>query len=165
MTETMTPEEKAVKLLGEAGYTVSTAESCTGGLLAGTLINVPGASQVINAGFITYSNEAKMAHLGVLEDTLEKYGAVSEQTARQMAEGAAKHGPADVGISTTGIAGPDGGTKDKPVGLVYIGCCVRGSVTVKECRFSGTRKEIRMSAVLSALELLNKCLSESGLEE
>ena len=76
MTETLTPEEKAVKLLGEAGYTVSTAESCTGGLLAGTLINVPGASKVINAGFITYSNEAKMAHLGVLEDTLEKYGAV-----------------------------------------------------------------------------------------
>ncbi|MBR6159030.1 MAG: nicotinamide-nucleotide amidohydrolase family protein, partial [Lachnospiraceae bacterium] len=110
-------EEIAVKLLAGCGYTVSTAESCTGGLVAGCIMNVPGASDVYNAGFITYSNEAKIKYLGVKRETLDKYGAVSEQTAREMAAGTAAAAEADVGLSTTGIAGPGGGTDEKPVGL------------------------------------------------
>lgn len=152
-------EEVAVELLAKSGFTVSTAESCTGGLVAATLINVPGASNVINVGFITYSNEAKNRFIGVSDATLEAYGAVSRQTAKEMAEGAAAAGQADVGLSTTGIAGPGGGTTEKPVGLVYIGCCVRKETKVAEYRFSGTREQIRKSAVSAALELLISCLS------
>ena len=104
----------------------------------------------------------KKKYLGVTDATLEKYGAVSEQTAKEMAEGTAKEAGAEVGLSTTGIAGPGGGSAEKPVGLVYIGCCVCGSVTVKECRFSGTREQIRKSAVTAVLELLNSCLENKN---
>ncbi len=154
-------EEIAVKLLAGCGYTVSTAESCTGGLVAGCIMNVPGASDVYNAGFITYSNEAKIKYLGVKRETLDKYGAVSEQTAREMAAGTAAAAEADVGLSTTGIAGPGGGTDEKPVGLVYTGCSVRGNVTVRKCMFSGTRQQIRNSAVTAVLELLIESLRDS----
>ena len=102
-------EETVVELLAEKNYTVTTAESCTGGLIAGTLVNAAGASDVLNEGYVTYSNEAKERLAGVRHNTLERYGAVSEQTAREMAEGAAKAAGADAALSATGIAGPGGG--------------------------------------------------------
>ena len=154
----MTTEERAVALLKECGMTISTAESCTGGLLAGRIINVSGASDVINVGFVTYANEAKMKYLGVSEDTLKDHGAVSPECAYEMADGVTKQMNADVGLSTTGIAGPDGGTCEKPVGLVYVGCSVRGAVKVKELRLSGTRDEIRNRTVEEALSFLLECL-------
>ena len=157
----MTLEEKIVKELQNRGYTITTAESCTGGLLAGRILNVSGASAVYNEGHITYSNEAKERLLGVSHDTLEQYGAVSEQTAAEMAVGAAKAANANVGLSTTGIAGPGGGTPEKPVGLVYVGCAINGGVTVEECRFSGNREENRNSAVEAVLQLLSKKLKNN----
>ncbi len=144
-------EECLVERLASLGMTVTTAESCTGGLIAGTLVNVAGASDVLNEGYVTYSNEAKERLVGVRHETLETYGAVSEQTAREMAEGALKAAGADVGLSSTGIAGPGGGTMEKPVGLVYVGCSVRGKTVVKECRFSGNRMENRLDTVKTAL--------------
>lgn len=153
-------EERIIRELQKKKYTVTTAESCTGGLLAGRLLNVSGASEVYNEGHITYSNEAKMRLLGVSEETLKAYGAVSRQTAGEMAEGAAKAAGAQVGMSTTGIAGPGGGTPEKPVGLVYVGCYINGEVTVEECRFQGNREENRHAAVEAALQLLWKKLSK-----
>ena len=150
----MNLEEKIVRELQNRGYTITTAESCTGGLLAGRILNVSGASAVYNEGHITYSNEAKERLLGVSHDTLEQFGAVSEQIAAEMALGAARVASANVGLSTTGIAGPGGGTSEKPVGLVYVGCCIHGDVTVKECRFTGNREENRNAAVEAVLELL-----------
>lgn len=152
-------EEKVVSELKNRGYTITTAESCTGGLLAGRILNVSGASAIYNEGHITYSNEAKERLLGVSHDTLEKYGAVSQQTAKEMARGAAEVAKAEVGLSTTGIAGPGGGTLEKPVGLVYVGCSINGDVEVKECRFKGNREENRAAAVEAALELLWKRLN------
>ena len=151
---TLSLEEKIVQELLKRKYTLTTAESCTGGFLAGRILNVSGASGVYNEGHITYSNEAKERLLGVSHETLEQFGAVSYQTAKEMAEGAKKVANADVGLSTTGIAGPTGGTKDKPVGLIYVGCAVHGQTLVKECRFSGNREENRNMAVEAVLELL-----------
>lgn len=150
----MNLEEKIVQQLLDKGYTITTAESCTGGLLAGRILNVSGASAVYNEGHITYSNEAKERLLGVSHETLEKYGAVSEQTAAEMARGAALAASANVGLSATGIAGPTGGTPEKPVGLVYVGCYYNGEVTVEECHFKGNREENRSAAVEAALKLL-----------
>lgn len=155
----MNLEEQIVKKLKEKKCTVTTAESCTGGLLAGRILNVSGASEVYNEGYITYSNEAKERILGVSHETLEAYGAVSAQTAKEMALGAAWAANTDVGLSTTGIAGPTGGTKEKPVGLVYVACSMWGQTEVKECRFQGTREENRNAAVEEALLLLDKILS------
>ena len=156
-----TPEVSAVKLLKKAKVTIATAESCTGGLLAGTLINVPGASDVFDEGFITYSNKAKRKYLGVKKKTLKNHGAVSIETAKEMAEGVAAKSGADVGLATTGIAGPDGGTDEKPVGLVYIGCYYNGKTRVRECRFKGTRQQVRWQSVSEAIELLCLCLKEN----
>lgn len=153
-------EEQVVELLAARGLTVTTAESCTGGLIAGTLVNVAGASDVLNEGYVTYSNEAKERLVGVSHETLEKYGAVSPQTAREMAEGAAKAAGADAALSATGIAGPGGGTEEKPVGLVYIGCYLNGKTSVGECRFTGDRMENRMHTVETALKMLKSCLQE-----
>ena len=153
-------EESVVEILAQKKMTVTTAESCTGGLIAGTLVNVAGASDVLNEGYVTYSNEAKERLVGVKHETLEEYGAVSEQTAREMAEGAARAAKADAALSATGIAGPGGGTEEKPVGLVYIGCYVNGETTVKECRFEGSRMENRLHTVETALQLLLRQLSE-----
>ena len=153
-------EESVVELLAQKKMTVTTAESCTGGLIAGTLVNEAGASDVLNEGYVTYSNEAKERLVGVKHETLEEYGAVSEQTAREMAEGAARAAKADAALSATGIAGPGGGTEEKPVGLVYIGCYVNGETTVKECRFEGSRTENRLHTVETALQLLLRQLSE-----
>ncbi len=156
--EKETLEEVIVRQLGDRRFTLATAESCTGGLLTGRLVNVPGVSDVIKEGFITYSNEAKMKYLGVKEDTLKAYGAVSEQTAKEMAIGAAKRTGSQTALAVTGIAGPDGGTKEKPVGLVYIACYVEDSVIVKEYRLKGNRQKIRELTVIYALDLLRRCL-------
>ena len=149
-----------VNLLEKNELTISTAESCTGGLLAGRIINVPGVSDVYKEGFITYTNKSKRKTLGVNKSTLKKYGAVSMQTAKEMAFGAALEADTDVSISVTGIAGPDGGTDEKPVGLVYIGVCIKDSVHVEEFRFSGDRANVREQTVVSALGLARKCILE-----
>lgn len=150
--------EEVVKMLKAAGMTVTTVESCTGGLLSGTLVDVAGVSEVLNQAYVTYADAAKHSLAGVKKDTLEKYSAVSEETAREMAEGGAKAANADAALSVTGIAGPDGGTDEKPVGLVYIGCYVNGNTVVERHVFSGNRREVREQAVHSALELLKKQL-------
>lgn len=155
-------EEKVVELLADRHYTVTTAESCTGGLIAGTLVNVAGASDVLNEGYVTYSNEAKERLVGVKHETLERHGAVSEQTAGEMAQGAAKAAGADAALSATGIAGPGGGTAEKPVGLVYVGCFLRGKTSVKECRFTGDRAENRMNTVKTALSMLEEALEQES---
>lgn len=151
-------EESVVTLLLKKHLKIATAESCTGGLVVGTLINVPGCSEVIHESFITYSNEAKIKYVHVNKETLEQFGAVSEETAREMACGVAKTASADIGVSTTGIAGPDGGTSDKPVGTVYIGCCIKDKCFVKKCRFHGNRMEVRSQTVENALKFVEECI-------
>lgn len=158
--EAITLEKAVVDLLLANDMTVTCAESCTGGLLSARLINVPGVSEAYKAGIVTYSNEAKKKHLGVKKSTLQKYGAVSKQTAEEMVKGIALATKADVAVAVTGIAGPDGGTKEKPVGLVYIACDVKGNVEVKEYRFNGNRFKIRESAVSAALKLMRSCMLE-----
>ena len=140
--------------LGEKPLTISTAESCTGGMIASKLIEVPGISTNFIEGIVSYSNEAKIKRLKVKKETLEKYGAVSEEVAREMLAGL----KTDVGISTTGIAGPDGGTKDKPVGLVYIGIKVKDEVKVFRRELKGDRNKIRQRAMMHALYNLLKIL-------
>ena len=154
-------EEKLVQTLAEMGLTISTAESCTGGMVASTIIDVPGASDVYSEGFITYSDEAKTKYVHVKPETLEKYGAVSEQTAKEMVKGVAIGNNVDTAISITGIAGPDGGTEEKPVGLVYIGCYVNEKVTIKKCNFAGNRQKVREYSVITALDLLRRCIIEN----
>ncbi len=158
--EDMTLEGAVAELLEANHLTVSAAESCTGGMLSARLINVPGISEVYKSGFITYSNKAKKKLLGVKKSTLDKYGAVSENVAKEMAKGTALVSKADVAVGITGIAGPDGGTEEKPVGLVYIGCFVCGTVTVEKYCFSGNRAKIRESAVAAALTLMRRCILE-----
>lgn len=147
-------------MLVKNNYTISTAESCTGGLVAGTLINYPGISKCFIEGAVTYANEAKIRSLGVSKEILENYGAVSYECAEAMARGIAKKTGTDIGISTTGIAGPGGGTLEKPVGLVYIGLYFKGEVIVKKCNLTGDRQKVRNRAVVSALELLRRKLVE-----
>lgn len=158
MEEEVTLEEAVVQLLKEKGLRLTTAESCTGGAIASRIVNVPGASEVLEQGIVTYSNEAKQRYLGVSEDTLARYGAVSTQTACEMAEGGCRNTGTEACISVTGIAGPGGGTPEKPVGLVYMGCCVNGKTTVEEYHFRGNRTKIREQAVVKALTLLRRCI-------
>ncbi len=156
--EEVTLEKAVVDLLLANHLTISTAESCTGGLLAARLINVSGVSEVFKSGYITYSNKAKRKIIGVKKTTLQKYGAVSEAVAKEMAKGCALFSKADVAVSITGIAGPDGGSLEKPVGLVYIACSVCGRVSVKECHFKGNRAKIRESSVSAALSLMRESI-------
>ena len=135
----------------------STAESCTGGLIAGRLVNVSGASEVFREGFVTYSNKAKRKILDVSKGTLKKYGAVSEQTAKEMATGGVFATDADVCIAVTGIAGPST-EGDKPVGLVYIACYMKDKVKVEEYHFKGNRDKIREQAVVKSLDLLRRSI-------
>lgn len=158
--ENVTLEKAVVDLLLANELTVSTIESCTGGMLAARLINIPGVSEVFKSGYITYSNKAKRKVVGVKKSSLHKYGAVSEQVACEMANGSAMVTKADVTVSVTGIAGPDGGTAQKPVGLVFIGCCVRGRTVVKEYHFMGNRAKIREATVSAALTLMRHCILE-----
>ena len=153
-------EDIVCKLLLEKNLTISTAESCTGGLVSATLINYAGVSSVFMEGCVTYSNEAKINRLGVKKETLDKFGAVSEETAREMAKGIANNFKTNIGLSTTGIAGPGGGSNEKPVGLVYIGIYINGKTIVKKFIFDGNRQEIRLKATNTILnelkiELLN----------
>lgn len=154
----VTLEMAIYELLKANGLTVTTAESCTGGLLAGRLINVPGISQYLKEGYVTYSNEAKEKLLGVLAETLKRHGAVSPQTAEAMAEGGAKAADADLCIAVTGIAGPDGGTEEKPVGLVYMSCYCRGTCYTEKNQYTGSRSKIREYSVASALTLLRRAI-------
>ncbi|MCM1090510.1 MAG: competence/damage-inducible protein A [Butyrivibrio sp.] len=156
----VTLESAVEELLLANKLTLTCAESCTGGLLSARLVNVPGSSEVFKSGLVTYSNRAKRKLLNVKKATLQKYGAVSAKTAEEMAKGAAFISKCDVTVSVTGIAGPDGGTKEKPVGLVYIACNVKGKVTVKEYHFTGSRAKVRESAVSAALTLMRRCILE-----
>lgn len=156
-----TLEMAVVRLLAKNELRVTTAESCTGGLLAARLVNVPGASEVFGEGFITYSNKAKRKILDVSKSTLKKYGAVSEQTAREMAAGGVFAADADIGVAVTGIAGPDGGTEEKPVGLVYIAAYMKGKVSVERFQFKGDREKIREQSVIKALDLLRRCILDN----
>jgi nicotinamide-nucleotide amidase len=135
---------------------LSAAESCTGGLLTATLTEIPGSSEVIDRGFVTYSNQAKQQMLDVPARTLEKYGAVSRETALAMAKGALAHSPADITAAITGIAGPGGGSKQKPVGLVHIAAATRGGARVHhECRFGNVgRAKVREKSVLETLTMM-----------
>lgn len=162
--EAVTLEEAIYQLLKKHQLTLATAESCTGGLLSGRLVNVPGISSYFKEGYVTYSNEAKEKLLGVSHQTLETFGAVSKETAAEMASGCMKAAGAELGIGITGVAGPDGGTKEKPVGLVYIGCCYQGKCSVKEFLFHGNRSRVRESSVARALTLLRAViLDEAGV--
>ena len=152
-------EDVIVKLLKKKDLQLITAESCTGGLLAGRIINVNGASEVLQQGFVTYSNKSKRKILDVDKTTLKKYGAVSKETAKEMAKGAIFATDADVSIAVTGIAGPAIET-DKPVGLVYIACYYNDKVTVKEYQFRGNRQKIREQAVTKALDLVRRCIMD-----
>lgn len=160
-TDVNTTLEKAVvDLLVANNLTVSTVESCTGGMVAARLINVSGVSEVFKMGHITYSNKAKKKILGVKKRTLEKYTAVSAEVAKEMVNGVEVVSKADVCVSVTGLAGPEGGTEKKPVGLVYIACSVKGKTVVKEYHFNGNRSKIRENATASALILMRKCILE-----
>jgi nicotinamide-nucleotide amidase len=134
--------------------TIATAESCTGGLLSHILTNISGSSDYFERGIVSYSNNAKMQLLGVSENLLKKYGAVSEQVAHTMAEGVRTKSNVDIGIATTGITGPTGGTKEKPVGLVYIAVSTKDDIIVKKFQFSGDRLQNKESTCNLALQLL-----------
>ena len=138
----------------EAGATFATAESCTGGLIGGAVTSEPGISACYPGGVVSYANEVKRDLLGVSRETLESVGAVSPECARQMAEGARRRLGADFAVAITGIAGPDGGTPDKPVGLVYIATASASATHVERNLFQGGREEVRQATVRRALELL-----------
>ena len=148
--------EELVHLAERKGFVLTCAESCTGGLVAAALTDIAGASTVFDRGFVVYSNDAKIDLLGVSPDTLAAHGAVSAQTAREMALGALARSRADLAVSITGIAGPGGGTAEKPVGLVQFACARRdGDIVARERRFGPlSRADIRAGATLEALELL-----------
>lgn len=153
---------KVIHFLIDNNYTIATAESCTAGLIAASIGDIPGVSDIFSEGFITYSNEAKIKNLGVPRDILAHHGAVSEETAKAMAEGVCKRTNAKIGISATGIAGPGGGTKEKPVGLVYIGVCIDGKTSVRKCLLDGDRMSVRTKTVICAFEELEKRLNFSS---
>ena len=155
--EEETLEMAVVRLLKKHELTVTTAESCTGGLISGRLVNVSGASEVFREGFVTYSNKAKRKLLNVNKSTLKKYGAVSKQTAKEMATGGVFATDADVCIAVTGIAGPNA-EGEKPVGLVYIACYLKDKVKVEEYHFKGNREKIREQSVVKALDLLRRSI-------
>jgi nicotinamide-nucleotide amidase len=144
----------------EGKLSLVTAESCTGGLIAAAITELPRASFTLERGYVTYSNEAKQSDLGVPAETIKEHGAVSEQTARAMAEGALEHSKAEVAIAVTGIAGPDGGSDGKPVGLVHFAAARRGRETLhREERFGDLgRSEVRRRSVLTAFALVNEML-------
>ena len=149
-------EEVVGKGLIDRQLTIAVAESCTGGMLVGALVNCPGISDVLIEGVVSYSNESKIKRLNVKKETLEQYGAVSAETAEEMARGIALTSGADIGIATTGVAGPEGGTPEKPVGLVYIGLYNKGEVKTKQVNIMGDRNKIRKRTVIIALDWLRR---------
>ena len=150
--------QKLIALLKKNNMTISTAESCTGGLIAKSITDMSGASEVFGYGFVTYANEAKMKLLGVWEDALSEYGAVSETVAVLMSRGARRVSGSDIAVSVTGIAGPGGGTETKPVGLVYISLSTKYGTICKKCNFSGTRDEVRSQTRDTAVGMAVKFL-------
>ena len=152
--EEVTLEESIIALMKENNLTLGVAESCSGGMLSARIISVAGVSEVYKAGLVTYSNQAKHELIHVSNDTLKCFGAVSEETAREMVIGTLETADADYAVAITGIAGPDGGTKEKPVGLVYIACGCKDRIVVKTCQFSGNREKVRQSATAYALTML-----------
>jgi PncC family amidohydrolase len=153
-----TLEVRAAKALIAKGYTISTAESCTGGLISHRLTNIPGSSGYFERGTVVYSNESKIEMLGVPKEVLIESGAVSEQTAKEMAEGVRKLAKTDFGLAVTGIAGPDGGTNEKPVGLVYIALASSNPTIVKKFNFRGDRMEVKEKTSDAALKMLLSAL-------
>lgn len=145
------------------GLRLATAESCTGGLIAALFTEIAGSSDVVERGFVTYSNEAKTELLGVAESLLARHGAVSEPVARAMVQGALAHSPADIAVSVTGVAGPGGGTDAKPVGLVHIAALRKGGEVVhQECRFGAIgRGPIRLASVAVAVQLVSRAAGAS----
>jgi len=152
--------KKIANLLKQKHLTVATAESCTGGLISYSLTNISGSSDYFDRGIVSYSNNAKMELLGVFEEILEKYGAVSEQVAIVMAEGVRTKSNVDIGISTTGIAGPTGGTKEKPIGLVYIAVSTTKNVVAKKFQFTGDRLQNKENTCNAALQMLLDTLNK-----
>ena len=146
-------QQLAAKLT-EKGWMLATAESCTGGMIAAACTDLAGSSQWFDRGFVTYSNEAKTEMLGVPAELIEKHGAVSEEVVRAMAEGAIRHSRAQVSIAVTGIAGPGGGSKEKPVGTVWVGWCVDGNTLTNCLHLDGRRATIRTSTLTNALQYL-----------
>lgn len=149
--------QSVIDILKEKNLTLSTAESCTGGMIGELITSVSGASEVYGFGFITYANEAKEKILGVKHETLERFGAVSEETAREMALGAKKVSGSDIAVSVTGIAGPGGGTKEKPVGLVYTAICCRDKVEVSRLLLNGDREAVRKETCRRVFENIINC--------
>lgn len=149
-------ENVVVELLRENGLTAVTAESCTGGMIAEKITRIPGSSECFGCGYVTYSNEQKMRLLGVKNETLEKYGAVSEQTALEMSRGARETSGADIAAAVTGIAGPGGGSEEKPVGLVYISICTKYVHKAFKYNFAGNREMVRERTSLYALDLIRR---------
>jgi nicotinamide-nucleotide amidase len=144
--------------LTSQGKTIATAESCTGGLLSKMLTDISGSSNYFTYGWITYSNEAKITQLNVQSDLIEQHGAVSEQVAKAMAQGARKWADSDFAIAITGIAGPTGGTEQKPLGLVYICVSYDGGCDIKQCFFTFSRQYVRLRAAHTALNMLRQRL-------
>ena len=151
-------EKTVCSLLTEAGLKLATAESCTGGMVAQKITSVAGASECFECGVVTYSNEQKKRLLGVRPDTLSRFGAVSRETALEMCRGIKETAGADFGIGITGIAGPGGGTAEKPVGLVYIGICGENIHEAYEFHFTGSRDEVRQSAANAALRMVAEAI-------
>lgn len=152
--------EQLSETLKQKGLVLATAESCTGGMISAAITDITGSSAIFHYGFVTYSNEAKTKLLGVHADTLTKFGAVSHQVAKDMALGAIEHSNANVAISCTGIAGPDGGSAEKPVGLVYLGFYIKkkSDLIVIKCNFDGSRKGIRQLTTLFAIQKMQELL-------
>ena len=157
-------EKKIAKILNKKSYTISIAESCTGGLISSMLTDISGSSNFIKANFVTYANEAKEKYLFVKNETLEKYGAVSEQTALEMAEGLKKQTKADVAVGITGVAGPTGGSKEKPVGLAYVGISNNKKTVVKKIKMPSflPRKLMKYCFAKKALSYVIKFLEEEN---
>lgn len=153
-------EREVTSLLLKHKITITTAESCTGGMIAAALVAAPGISSVFEEGYITYSNQAKEKLLGVSHETLLAHGAVSLNTAQEMACGAKKAAHADISLISTGIAGPDGGTREKPVGLVYLACACKDVLKVERHIFEGNRQQIRQAATEAALALAAQVIKQ-----
>ena len=152
---------RIVIALAQNGQTVTTAESCTGGLIAGALTAIPGASDAVYGGFVSYANAAKIAMVGVRQETLDVHGAVSEQIVREMAEGTLRAAKTDFAVAVTGIAGPEGGSEGKPVGLVYFALATPSRTLTRKWSFGNIgRNKVRELTVLTALEILNDVLQD-----
>jgi len=157
----MKREYSLLKLLKKHKLTLSLAESCTGGLIAKAITDIPGSSEIFKYGVVSYSNESKQKILKVRKNTLKRYGAVSEHTAREMAEGVQKILSTDISAAVTGIAGPGGGMPDKPVGTVYIGITIFNKTSVYKFKFSGSREQIREQTKNKTLNLIYKGIKET----